>query len=73
MAGSEPPLRKAGIYIELVYTFPAAILLPALGGWWLDKKLGSDPWCVLSGLLLGLAAGFTYLFKSLSVIGKRKG
>ena len=72
MAGSDPPLRKAGAYLDLVYVFPATILLPALGGWWLDTKLHTDPWLVLLGLGLGLAAGVGYLFKSLSILGKRK-
>lgn len=70
MPGPEPPLRKLGVYLELVYTFPAIILLPALVGWWADKKFHSAPGFVLLGLFLGIAGGFTYLFKSLSAIGK---
>ena len=66
------PLRKLGLYMSLVYTFPTAIILPALLGWWLDNKFGTKPWLVMIGFLLGLAAGFTYLFKSLSVFGKAK-
>lgn len=72
MADPDPPLRKAGAYLDLVYVFPATILLPALGGWWLDKKLHTDPWFVLLGLGLGIAAAFGYLFKTLSVFKKKK-
>lgn len=72
MADPDPPLRKLGVYMELVYTFPAVLLLPALLGWWLDERFHTAPWLVLIGFFLGLAAGFTYLFKSLAVIGKKK-
>lgn len=73
MPPPEPPLRKLGLYMGLVYTFPTAILVPALAGWWLDGKLHTAPWFVLLGFFLGLAAGFTHLFKTLSILGKGKG
>lgn len=43
-------------------TFVVAIVLGLSAGWWLDKKLGSAPWLLLAGLLLGVAAGFKNLF-----------
>jgi|GEM_PF-1052965 Uncharacterized protein conserved in bacteria len=43
-------------------TFVVAIVLGLAAGWWLDKKLGSAPWLLLAGLLLGVAAGFKNLF-----------
>jgi F0F1-type ATP synthase assembly protein I len=70
MAGNDSPLRKLGVYMGLVYTFPTALIVPALAGWWLDNKLGTKPWFIILGFLLGLGAGFTYLFKSLSMLGK---
>lgn len=31
-------------------------------GYWLDKKLGTAPWLLLVGLLIGIAAGFKNIF-----------
>lgn len=43
-------------------TFAVAIVLGLAAGWWLDKKLGTAPWCLLGGLLVGILAGFKNLF-----------
>jgi len=43
-------------------TFVAATVLGLAGGWWLDRRLGTSPGCLLLGLLLGIAAGFKNLF-----------
>lgn len=43
-------------------TFVVAIVMGLGAGWWLDRKLGTAPWLLLSGLLLGVAAGFKNLF-----------
>lgn len=43
-------------------TFVVAIVLGLAAGWWLDQKLGTAPWLLLTGLLLGVAAGFKNLF-----------
>lgn len=43
-------------------TFVMAIVLGLAGGWWLDKRWGTSPACLLLGLFLGIAAGFKNLF-----------
>jgi ATP synthase protein I len=35
-----------------------SVVLTLLFGWWLDGKLGTEPWMMLLCLGLGLAAGF---------------
>ena len=62
------PFKKLGIYLELIYTFPAAILAPSLLGWYLDSKAGSGPLFLLLGFFLGLIGGFWYLFKTLKSV-----
>jgi ATP synthase protein I len=34
------------------------------GGYYLDRWLGTAPWLTLIGLVLGIAAGFVNLFRS---------
>ncbi len=38
------------------------IMLMTLGGWWLDGKLGSSPWCLLAGAAIGVIGGLYRLF-----------
>ena len=49
---------SAAQFTGLGWYAAAAILLPTLGGAWLDGRLGASPLFLLTGLLLGLAAAF---------------
>ncbi len=62
------PLRRLGTYLELIYTFPAVVLVGAGGGYLLDRWLGSSPIATLSGFVLGLVSAFVYLIKMLNTI-----
>jgi ATP synthase protein I len=42
--------------------FAVAIVLGLALGWWLDRKFGTAPACLLAGLFVGIAAGFKNLF-----------
>jgi len=35
-----------------------AVIIALLGGMWLDSQLGTDPWLMLVGMVIGLIAGF---------------
>ena len=37
--------------------FALSEVLGALGGWWIDQKLGTLPWCLLMGVFLGFTVG----------------
>lgn len=65
--------RRAGVYIDLVYTFPAVIGVGTAAGWIADRFLPTKPYLTLLGFLLGLAGAFWYLFKMLNVIKSRRG
>ncbi|MBM4396708.1 MAG: AtpZ/AtpI family protein [Deltaproteobacteria bacterium] len=41
-----------------------AIVVGWLGGAWLDDRLGTEPWLMLSGLGLGIAAAFRGLWRT---------
>jgi len=48
------PYRMVGIGFELA----AGVLIGVLGGGWVDRKLGTAPWGLLVGTLLGAASSF---------------
>jgi ATP synthase protein I len=47
-------------------TLVACIVLGYFLGSYLDKKLGTSPWLVVAGVMLGTAAGFVGLFRTVS-------
>ncbi len=51
----------------------ASILIGYLGGTFLDTKLGTEPWFMLVGLLIGIVAGFTQLFRTVRSAGSPDG
>jgi F0F1-type ATP synthase assembly protein I len=50
-------------YAGVGFQFGAAIIAFALLGWWLDKKLGTGPWLLILGVILGFAGGMISLLK----------
>jgi ATP synthase protein I len=53
-------MRTASVGIE----FSVSTVIGLLGGRWLDGKLGTDPWLMIVGLLLGVVAGFRSLIRT---------
>jgi F0F1-type ATP synthase assembly protein I len=45
--------------------FAASIALFLFGGRWLDGRLGTAPWLMVAGVLLGGAAGFYSIYSKL--------
>jgi len=52
-------------YSGLGLQFAATVGLFALGGRWLDGKLGSSPWLLLAGVFTGFALGLYSLLSKL--------
>jgi len=52
--------KLASVGIEL----SISTIVGMLGGRWLDGKLGTEPWLMLFGLVLGVAAGMRSLIKA---------
>ena len=50
-------------YAGVGFQFGAAIIVFALGGWWLDTRLGTKPWLLILGVALGFAGGLISLLK----------
>lgn len=57
--------RKSGLAYAAGFTLVATVVGFCGLGWFLDKWLGTDPWLVMAGIVLGSAAGL-YQFVRLS-------
>ena len=57
-------VRRAGPAASAGYTLIGAILLLGGVGHLVDRWAGTSPWCLLTGLLVGLTVGFYELAKT---------
>ncbi len=53
-------LRHSSLGIELA----VSVVIGLLGGMWVDSKLGTEPWLMVLGLLLGLTAGIRSIVRA---------
>jgi len=63
-AGEQSAWKALGELSTIGLTLVVATVLGLAGGYYLDRWLGTSPWLTLIGLLLGIAAGFVNLFRS---------
>jgi F0F1-type ATP synthase assembly protein I len=56
-------LRKAAPYLNIGGVFVGCMVAGVFLGRVLDKHLGTEPWLLLCGSLLGMGAGFYHFFK----------
>lgn len=62
--------RSEGVAWRLAVEMVSAFAVCGFIGWWVDKWLGSLPWAMLSGLLLGGIAGLYNAFRVARAIQK---
>lgn len=62
--GDQSAWKALGELSAVGLTLVVATMLGLAGGYYLDGWLGTSPWLTLIGLLLGIAAGFVNLFRS---------
>jgi ATP synthase protein I len=62
--GDQSAWKALGELSAVGLTLVVATVLGLAGGYYLDRWLGTSPWLTLIGLLLGIAAGFVNLFRS---------
>jgi ATP synthase protein I len=53
----EETTRKSGLAYAAAFSLFAAVVAGLLLGWLLDRWLGTRPWLLIGGLVLGAAAG----------------
>jgi len=63
-------LRKVAPYLNIGGVMAGCLVIGVLGGHWLDKRYGTEPWFLLGGSLLGIVSGFYHFFKIVLHIGK---
>src|SRR5262245_20624385 len=66
-----PPMAVAVELASQVISVALMMALPALLGYWADQKVGSSPWLVVTGALVGLAAGMTQILRGMGGSKKR--
>jgi ATP synthase protein I len=66
VADEPSPWRSLAMLASVGITFVVATAGATIGGYFLDRWLGSTPWFTLIGLAVGVAAGFRGFFKSVT-------
>jgi ATP synthase protein I len=60
--------RKSGIMYAAVLALVFSIVSMLVVGWLLDRWLGTGPWLVVAGIVLGAVAGFYEFIRLVSKI-----
>jgi ATP synthase protein I len=58
--------RKSGLAYAAAFSLFAAVVAGLIIGWLLDRWLGTGPWLLVTGIVLGSAAGFYELIRASS-------
>lgn len=65
--GAKKTGPDAGDMMGVGLQFAASILLFFFLGRWADSRLGTEPWLLVVGVFVGLAAGFWSMYRRLVV------
>lgn len=66
-------LRQLGALSGVGLTLVISTVVGLGGGIALDRWLGTAPWLMLVGLLLGIVSGFVNLFRAAGIFGREGG
>ena len=68
---NEKQFSALGLAWNLGYTIAVPVVVLALAGRYLDKKLGTAPWLLLAGILVSIVVSSWAVYKkTLDIIGK---
>ena len=60
--------RKSGQAYAAAFSLFSAVVAGLIIGWLLDRRLGTKPWLLVTGIILGAAAGFYEFVRSTAKI-----
>jgi F0F1-type ATP synthase assembly protein I len=66
------PASQPGDVLGVGLQFALSIVLFLFVGRWLDEKLGTAPWLLLAGVMIGAAAGFYSLYRQLVIVPRER-
>lgn len=69
--GGSSLLHQLGPVWSIGMNFSAGVAGMGLLGWLLDRWLGTDPWLLLGGVVLGLIGGFYQFIREARAINRR--
>jgi ATP synthase protein I len=58
--------RRSGLAYAAAISLFASVVSGLIVGWLLDRWLGTSPWLLVTGLILGAAAGFYEFIRATS-------
>ena len=64
--GDQGTWKALGELSSIGFALVIATVIGLVGGYYADRLLGTSPWLLLVGLVLGIAAGFVNLFRSVN-------
>jgi len=60
--------RKTGMAYAAAFSLFSAVVAGLIIGWLLDRWLGTKPWLLVTGIILGAVAGFYEFIRSAAKI-----
>ncbi|AKU92921.1 hypothetical protein AKJ08_3308 [Vulgatibacter incomptus] len=72
MSGFARAMREAEPYIQASWSLAAAVALGVVAGYFADKELGTQPWLLLTGSVLGMALGVYAFIKAILVAEQKR-
>lgn len=64
--------KEAAPYLVLGGQLALTAILMFLIGWWADLQLGTGPWLMVVGTLLGATAGMINFFRAIIGLGSKR-
>jgi ATP synthase protein I len=70
--GKRSGASQAGEVLGVGLQFAGSIVLFLFVGRWLDGRLGTEPWLMILGVMIGAAAGFFSMYRQLVMTPQRR-